>query len=101
MSIIKRSVGIFKHNHVFTGWAGQPPYLYYKSQQPYTDGIDVGHVNLYGKCDICGKEFMVAKIHTDKNGKLYETELDRNLKRELIVKVSDTTAGDSSTKDGK
>ena len=80
MGVIIKSKKLFQHNHVITGYAGGQPYLYYKSNNPYTDGINRGHVRLYGKCDICGEEIMVASIHTDSDGKLYETQLDRDLK---------------------
>lgn len=71
---------IFGHNHTFEGYAGNSPYLYYKTNVPYVDGIQRGHVRLYGKCDICGKEVHIANIHTDDTGKLYETKLDKELK---------------------
>lgn len=78
--LIKQDV-LFSHTHVFTGYAGGVPYLYYTSGNPYVDGINRGHINLYAKCDTCGKEILVAKIHTDSNGNLYETKLDKKLKK--------------------
>lgn len=77
MSITKPSGNLLKHSHRFSGYCGDVPYLYYKSGEPYVDGIERGHVNLYSKCDICGEEVLVAKMHTDRNGKLYQTALDK------------------------
>lgn len=63
---------IFSHTHVFSGMG--TPYLYYKNGGGVVDGIGRQHINLYGKCDICNKEILVAKIHVDSNGKLYGYE---------------------------
>jgi hypothetical protein len=35
------------------------------------------HVNLYSRCDTCGEEVLIAKIHCDKNSKLYKGKLDK------------------------
>ena len=75
--LIQTSGKLFKHDHTFTGYAEGVPYLNYKSGKPYVDGIQRGHVRLYGRCDICDQEFLVAMIHTDATGKLYQTKLDK------------------------
>lgn len=67
--IIKPSGNIFKHDCVFTG-IGEP-YLYYKEGGGVIDGIGRQHINLYGKCDICNKEVIIAKIHVNEKGELY------------------------------
>lgn len=41
------------------------------------DGIKRMHVNLYCKCDSCGEEVLIAKLHCDQDGKLYQGVLDR------------------------
>lgn len=82
MAIIIESKNVFKHDHKITGYANGHPYLYYKSNNPYVDGTNRGHVQLYGKCDICGKEVLVASIHTDENGKLYKTNFDKTQNNE-------------------
>lgn len=57
-----------KHNCVISGIG--TPYLYNKGGG-VIDGIGRQHINLYGKCDICNKEILVAIIHANKNGKIY------------------------------
>ncbi len=77
MSIVKPSGNLFKHDHVFSGYCGSAPYLYYKNDNVIVDGIDRGHVRLYGRCDTCNEEILVAHIHTDKNGKLYSDKKEK------------------------
>jgi hypothetical protein len=59
----KSSESIFKHTHVFTGHAGGVPYLYAK--RGTVDAINRHHVNLYGECDICGEEIILAHINVE------------------------------------
>lgn len=77
MSIIIPSKRVFGHKHIFTGYGSSQPYLYNKTGQPFIDGINGGHISLYKKCDICGEEVLVAKLHVDADGKLYKTKLDK------------------------
>ena len=72
MSKLIQKTELFKHDHVFTGYADGTPYLYNKTNNGVVDGIDRMHIDLYAKCDICNKEILVAKIHCDKEGKLYK-----------------------------
>jgi len=89
MALILPSNKLFEHSHTFSGYAGGQPYLYYKTNQPVVDGIQHGHVRLYAKCDKCGKEVYVASIHTDAEGKLFETSLDKkNLKNDLSKRLN-------------
>lgn len=69
--LIQKSKSIFSHNHVFTGHGGSTPYLHYKDGGGVTDGINRQHIDLYGRCDICNKEILVAKIHIKANGMIY------------------------------
>lgn len=62
------------HTHEFNGYGSDVPYLYYKTHDGVVDGIGRMHVNLYGKCDICGEEVLLAKIHCTEEGKLYKKE---------------------------
>lgn len=77
-SLSKHTPGLFNHDHdhVFTGYQGADPYLYYKpaapSQHGVIDGINRQHVSLYGKCDICGKEIRVAMMHVNADSTLYD-----------------------------
>ena len=64
--------GIFTHDHVFTGYGGDIPYLYYKPNGGVIDGCGRQHINLYGRCNICNKEVIVARTHVDENGTLYD-----------------------------
>lgn len=57
----KGSRSIFGHTHVFTGYQGSIPYL--TASRGAVDNIDRHHVNLYGRCDICDKEILIARIH--------------------------------------
>lgn len=59
--IVVKTKGYFNHNHVIDGWQGTKPYLDIKGG--VTDGIGRVHVDLYGKCEICGKRVWVAKAH--------------------------------------
>jgi len=65
--ISKKLIG---HNCSVTGYQGGTPYLYPKKGP--VDGIGRQHVKLYATCDICNKEFLVANIHTDIDGKLFK-----------------------------
>lgn len=66
----KGNKNILGHTHTFTGYAGGTPYL--TATRGAVDGIGRHHVNLYGRCDICDKEILVAKIHADaKTDKLF------------------------------
>ncbi len=65
------------HTHTFTGYAGDSPYLYNKSNNGVVDGIGRMHIDLYCKCDSCNQEVLIAKLHVDKEGKLYKGKLDR------------------------
>lgn len=56
---------ILGHTHIFTGYAGGTPYLIAK--RGGVDNIDRHHVNLYGRCDVCDEEILLAKIHADAN----------------------------------
>ena len=69
--MIKKIKNIF-HTHTFTGYANSEPYLYNKTNDGVIDGSDRMHINLYCKCDTCNEEVLVAKIHCDKNSKLYK-----------------------------
>ena len=53
----------FKHTHVFTGYKGEVPYL--KAKRGAVDAINRHHVKLYGECDICGEEILLAYIHVE------------------------------------
>lgn len=66
----------FFHTHTFTGYGGGTPYLYNKTNNGVVDGINRMHINLYCKCDTCNEEVLIAKIHCDKDGKLYKGKLD-------------------------
>lgn len=68
--------GIFKHDHVVEGYFGMP-YLLYESGNPIVDGINRGHVKLYGRCEICNEKILVGLIHTDNNGTLYKLNKDK------------------------
>jgi len=61
----------FKHNHVFTGYCGDTPYLHYDKGGGVIDGCGRQHINLYGVCNVCNEKILVGKIHVDKDGKLY------------------------------
>lgn len=66
----KESESILGHTHIFTGYQEGIPYL--RATRGAVDGIDRHHVNLYGRCDICDKEILIAKIHADaKTDKLF------------------------------
>ncbi len=73
---IKKNKDLF-HTHTFTGYCGDAPYLYNKTNNGIIDGIKRMHVNLYCKCDSCGKEVLIAKLHCDQDGKLYQGVLDK------------------------
>jgi hypothetical protein len=62
--------GIFTHDHVISNHYTGQPYLYNKSGG-VIDGIGRQHVNLYGRCDICDAEILVAKLHVNSNGQIY------------------------------
>ena len=76
MSNILKKIATFFHTHTFTGWGGDVPYVYNKTNNGIVDGIERMHINLYCKCDNCGEEVLVAKLHCDKNGKLYKGKSD-------------------------
>lgn len=58
------------HTHIFTGYQGSTPYV--RAKRGAVDNIDRHHVNLYGVCDICNEEILLAHIHVDaKTNKLY------------------------------
>lgn len=61
----KGNSSVFGHTHVFTGYQGGYPYL--TAKRGAVDGIDRHHVSLYGRCDICDEEILIAKIHADAN----------------------------------
>jgi hypothetical protein len=63
----KNTVG---HNCSVTGWQGSTPYLYPKKGP--VDGIGRQHIKLYATCDVCNKEFLVAKMHSNVEGKIFE-----------------------------
>lgn len=77
MSLIKPNGKLFEHSHRFEGYASGQPYLYNRTNNPYVDGINRGHIGLYGKCDICGEEILVANMHVDPEGKLYKGKFDK------------------------
>jgi len=77
MSLIIPNGKFLSHNHIFEGYAGQQPYLYNKTNNPLVDGIERGHIGLYGKCNICGEEILVANLHVDPKGKLYKGLYDK------------------------
>lgn len=70
-SLIQTNDKFFSHDHVFKRSDGGVPYLYNKGAG-IIDGIGRQHVNLYAKCDQCGKEVCLARLHVDSNGKIYE-----------------------------
>jgi hypothetical protein len=59
----KENESIFGHTHVFTGYQGSIPYL--KPKRGAIDGINRHHVSLYGLCDSCNKEFLLANVIID------------------------------------
>jgi hypothetical protein len=61
--LLKPNRSIFGHTHTFTGYCGDNPYL--KAKRGAVDNINRHHVNLYGICDTCNKEVLIAKIHID------------------------------------
>lgn len=62
----------FKHDCRTTGYGDGTPYFYYKPFGGVVDGIGRMHINLYFKCDVCGKEVLVGKTHVREDGKIYE-----------------------------
>ena len=78
MAIIKTSGSLLKHNCVFKGYASDVPYLYYKDGGGIIDGSGRQHINLYGRCDICDKEILVAKTHVKEDSTLYGIENIKN-----------------------
>ena len=69
----KGSSSVFGHTHVFTGYQGGYPYL--TAKRGAVDGINRHHVGLYGRCDICDKELLIARIHIDaETDKMYFKE---------------------------
>jgi len=72
--LLKSSGSILKHDHVFTGYGGDIPYLKYKDGKGVIDGCGRQHIDLYGRCDICDKEIKIARIHVDSDGKLYQSK---------------------------
>jgi len=62
-AIRKRNKKFLGHVHVFTGYQGSYPYL--TAKKGPIDNIKRHHVNLYGRCDICDKEILLAHIHID------------------------------------
>jgi len=59
----KENESILQHTHIFTGYIGDVPYL--KAKRGAVDNINRHHVKLYGRCDICDIEFLLAYIHVD------------------------------------
>lgn len=49
--------------HKFTGYMGGVPYLKTARGWATTDGCGVKHVPLYGSCDNCNQDILVAQIH--------------------------------------
>lgn len=68
--IIIPSKRFFKHDHVIDSLGHRTPYLYIK-HTGVVDGIGRQHVNLYGRCDICNKEIIVARLHVNEDGIIY------------------------------
>lgn len=69
----KGNRSVFGHTHVFTGYQGSYPYLIAK--RGAVDNINRHHVGLYGRCDICDKEILVAHVHVDaETDKMYFKE---------------------------
>jgi hypothetical protein len=55
---------------VFTGYQGSVPHL--KPKKGAVDNTGRHHVGLYGTCDVCDKEFLLAHVHIDDlTGKLF------------------------------
>jgi hypothetical protein len=66
----RENTSIFGHTHVFTGYQGSVPYL--KPKKGAVDNTGRHHVGLYGTCDVCDKEFLLAHVHIDDlTGKLF------------------------------
>lgn len=76
MNNILRKKKTLLHTHTFIGYSGDVPYLYNKTNDGVTDGIDRMHIKLYCKCDTCNEEVLIAMVHCDKDGKLYKGILD-------------------------
>jgi hypothetical protein len=70
-NLVQRNLKLGKHNHEFTGYHSDVPYLHYHAKGGVIDGIGRQHINLYAKCIICDEEVLVAKMHVDKDGKIY------------------------------
>jgi len=70
MSRVVVKKNILGHNCSVTGYQGGTPYLYPKKGA--IDGIGRQHVNLYATCDVCNKKFLVAKMHSDVDGKIFK-----------------------------
>ena len=69
--ILKKNNKRLGHTHVFKGYGSDAPYLTYPKKGGVLDGVKNQHVDLYGRCDICDKKILVARIHVDENSKLY------------------------------
>ena len=50
------------------GYAGHPPYL--RPMSYALDGLNTLHWSLYGACERCGEEYVLARLHSDSDGKL-------------------------------
>lgn len=71
--LYKQNSNPLKHNCNQIGYGGSVPYLYYKTNNGVVDGSNRMHIQLYFRCDTCGKEVLAAMIHCDSNSKLYDT----------------------------
>lgn len=72
--ITKKTEGLRNHNHVFKGYGDGEPYLSNRGYRGIVDGIGRQHIALYGRCDICDEEILVAKMHIKENGEIYTNQ---------------------------
>ena len=52
--------------HVITGYGGCIPYLRPAPNWANSDGLNIYHIPLYGRCDECGQDILVAMMHSSK-----------------------------------
>ena len=52
--------------HKAPHYGGSPHYADQPKPSIWTDGTGRGHVDLYGKCDRCGKRFKIISFHPPK-----------------------------------
>jgi hypothetical protein len=66
----KQKKKLYFWTHMFTVW-GSVPYL--KPKKGAVDNTGRHHVGLYGTCDVCDKEILLAHVHIDDlTGKLFK-----------------------------